>query len=194
MGTKYATSRRSRITLPPQKPKANYVHEVRIHKSEVGQAWLWERVEAVAGPIGFKTWSPNWAVVVVAFDPQEKAAELEGVLRRWRHEEEMREARKRPCPQRVRYEEAAVRQHAIIWGLATGVMREVIRVYRHERMDCSTHGMPNWAASDVILDAAPAFGRDRAREMVDAMLAWTIARHSARFWTGLQGEHTINRY
>jgi hypothetical protein len=34
-------------------------------------------------------------------------------------------------------------------------------------------------AAEVILAAAPVIGRDRAREMVDAMLAWTIARHGA---------------
>jgi hypothetical protein len=30
--------------------------------------------------------------------------------------------------------------------------------------------------------------------MVDQMLAWTIARHGSWFWTGLQGDHIINRY
>jgi len=30
--------------------------------------------------------------------------------------------------------------------------------------------------------------------MVDAMLAWVIARHGKWFWCGLQGDRVINRY
>jgi hypothetical protein len=30
--------------------------------------------------------------------------------------------------------------------------------------------------------------------MVDAMLAWRIARHGAWFWNGLAGDRIINRY
>jgi len=30
--------------------------------------------------------------------------------------------------------------------------------------------------------------------MVDAMLAWVIARHGTWLWTGLQGDRVINRY
>jgi hypothetical protein len=44
------------------------------------------------------------------------------------------------------------------------------------------------------LAKAPAIGTDKAREMVDAMLAWVIARHDTWFWTGLQGDRVINRY
>lgn len=92
---------------------------------------------------------------------------------------------------RVRYEEAALAQHAIIWGLSTGIIRDVVRTYRRERRDCTTHGLPNWIASDVILAAAPSIGRDRARAMVDAMLSWTIARHETWFWAGLQGDRAL---
>jgi len=60
--------------------------------------------------------------------------------------------------------------------------------------ECSSHGHPNWIASNVIMAAAPTTSRERAREMVDAMLAWTIARHPTCFWNGLQGERIINRY
>jgi hypothetical protein len=60
--------------------------------------------------------------------------------------------------------------------------------------DCSTHGHPNMVAAEIILAVAPSISRERAREMVDAMLAWTIARYGAWFWTGLQGDRTINRY
>jgi hypothetical protein len=44
----------------------------------------------------------------------------------------------------------------------------------------------------VIRAKAPAIDTDKAREMVDAMLTWVIARHATWFWTGLQGERTIN--
>ena len=86
------------------------------------------------------------------------------------------------------YEEAAKAQHAVIWGLSTGIMREVVRTYRRERRDCSTHGHPNMMAAGVIMAAAPAISRERAREMVDQMLAWVIDRHGTWFWSGLQGD------
>jgi len=95
---------------------------------------------------------------------------------------------------RLQYEEAAKAQHAVIWGLSTGIIRDVVRTYRRERRDCSTHCHPNWVASDVILAAVPAIDRDRAREMVDQMLAWVIARHETWFWAGLQGERALKLY
>ena len=69
-----------------------------------------------------------------------------------------------------------------------------MRVYRRERSDCSTHGLPRSIAAEVILATAPAIGTDKAREMVDAMLAWVIARHGTWFWAGLQGERTLSLY
>jgi hypothetical protein len=49
-------------------------------------------------------------------------------------------------------------------------------------------------AANVILAAAPPIGQERAREMVDTILAWTIARHGSWFWNGLQGDRIINHY
>ena len=50
-------------------------------------------------------------------------------------------------------------------------------------------------ASGVILAVARLLDRSgEHREMVDGMLAWTIARHEAWFWNGLQGSRLINRY
>ena len=69
-----------------------------------------------------------------------------------------------------------------------------MQTYRQERADCSTHGYPNMVAARVIVAAAPAIDIDRAREMVDQMLAWVIARHGEWFWTGLQGERTLKLY
>jgi len=53
---------------------------------------------------------------------------------------------------------------------------------------------PNMVAARVIVAAAPAIDIDRAREMVDQMLAWVIARHGAWFWTGLQGDQDLKLY
>jgi hypothetical protein len=183
-----------RATRYPPKPKPKYLHEVRVGHGEVDQAWIWKEAERVGGLTGYRKRSPFWAFTIVAFDAPEKAAELERHLRRWRDEEELHEARKRPCPVRVRYEEAELGQYAVIWGLSTGIIRDVVQTYRRERVDCSSHGHPNWIAADVILAAAPSIGRDKARKMVDAMLAWVIARHASWFWTGLQGDRTINHY
>lgn len=181
-----------RVTRQPFKPKPKFLHEVTVRHGEVAHAWIWEKAARIAGPIGYKRRSPFWAITIIAFDAEEKASELEGLLREWRRDEELREARRRPCPVRVQYEDAALAQYAVIWGLSTGIIRDVVRVYRRERGDCSTHGMPRSIAAEVILARAPAIGTDKAREMVDAMLAWVISRHATWFWTGLQGERTIN--
>ena len=180
-----------RITRYPSKSNTKYLHEVRVGTYTVDQAWLWEEVERVAGHAGYKKRSRFWACTIIAFDTKEKADKLEYQVRDRREYEERLEAKKRPCPVRIRYEEAARAQHVVIWSLSTGIIRDVVRSYRRERADCSTHGYPNMAAARVIVAAAPAIDIDRAREMVDQMLAWVIARHGAWFWTGLQGERTL---
>jgi hypothetical protein len=183
-----------RITRSPSKPKPRFVHECRVGREEADGAWLWEQVERIAGPTGYKKRTPFWAYTIIAFDTKEKAGELERLVRGHRRDGNLRQLRKERCPVRLRYEEAARCQHAVVWGLSTGIIRDVVRTYRRERRDCSTHGHPNWKASDVILAAAPSISRERARDMVDAMLAWTIARHAPWFWKGLQGDRIINRY
>jgi hypothetical protein len=183
-----------RITRYPSKAKTKYLHEVRVGSYTVDQTWLWQEVERIAGHAGYAKRSPFWACTIVAFETKEKADKLAYQVRERRGYEERLEAKKRPCPVRVRYEEAALAQHAVIWGLSTGLIRDVVQVYRRERSDCSTHGLPRSIAAEVILAKAPAIGTDKAREMVDAMLAWVIARHGTWFWTGLQGERTLKLY
>jgi hypothetical protein len=170
------------------------VHEVRVGCREVDQPWLAELLERVAGTSGYKKRTPFWAVTIFSFVHKEQADRLEREIRDRRWLKDRLEARARACPVAVRYEEAARAQHAVIWGLSTGIIREVVRVYRRERSDCSTHGYPNMVAARAIVAAAPAIDIDRAREMVDQMLAWVIARHGEWFWTGLQGERTLKLY
>jgi hypothetical protein len=184
----------ARITRPRPKPKPKFVHEVRVGCREVDQPWLSELLAEIAGDNGFKKRAPFWAYTIFSFVHKEQADRLEREVRDRRELWERLEAKARPCPVCVRYEEAARAQHAVIWGLSTGIIRDVVRVYRRERADCSTHGHPNWVASDVILAAAPSIDRDRAREMVDQMLAWVIERHGDWFWTGLQGGRTLKLY
>ena len=183
-----------RITRAPPKPKTMFVHQVRAGHSITKQAWLWEHLERIAGSNGYRKRTPFWSHTIFSFVLKEQADELTLIVRRRKEAERQLDLRSRPCPSRVRYEEAAAAQHAIIWGLSTGVIREVVRTYRRERRDCSTHGHPNWIASNVIPAAAPSIGRDRARLMVDTMLSWVIARHRTWFWTGLQGDRTVNKY
>jgi hypothetical protein len=183
-----------RVTRPRPKPKPKFVHEVRVGHQDVDQPWLAELLARIAGANGYKKRTPFWAYTVFSFVHKEQADRLERELCDRRELQARREAKARPCPVRLRYEEAARAQHAVIWGLSTGIIREVVRVYRRERADCSTHGHPNWVASDVILAAAPSIDRDRAREMVDQMLEWTIARHGEWFWAGLQGDHDLKLY
>lgn len=183
-----------RITRYPRKPSPRFVHEVQVGYTEVEQPWFLDLLARIAGQNRYKRRTPFWAFTIFSFVRKEQAEELELYLRRHREVREQQEARQWPCPVRLQYEKAARAQHAIIWGMSTGIMREVVRTYRRERADCTTHGLPNWIASDVILAAAPAIGRDRAREMVDSMLLWTIERYATWFWTGLQGDRIINRY
>jgi hypothetical protein len=178
----------------PSAPEGKFVHEVRVGCREVDQPWLAELLAQIAGDNGFKKRTPFWAYTIFSFVHQEQADRLERRLRDRRELQARIEARARPCPVRIQYDEAARAQHAVIWGLSTGVVREVVRTYRRERADCSTHGYPNMVAARVIVAAAPAIDIDRAREMVDQMLAWVIARHGSWFWTGLQGDHDLKLY
>jgi hypothetical protein len=175
-------------------PKPKFVHEVSVGYQDADQPWLAELLAEIAGSTGFKKRTPFWACTIFSFVHKEQADRLEYVLRDMRELQARLEAKLRPCPVRVRYEESARAQHAVIWGLSTGIIREVVQVYRRERRDCPAHGSANWAASDVILAAAPSTDRDRAREMVDHMLRWVIARHGAWFWAGLQGDDTLRTY
>ena len=58
-------------------------------------------------------------------------------------------------------------------------------------MDCSTHEMPNWEATKVMVSLAPAIDFERGRKMVDAILIYVEARHRDWFWRGLQGDRRI---
>jgi hypothetical protein len=181
-----------RITRQPSKPK--FVHEVQVRRAAVDQPWLAELLVRIAGPNGYRKRTPFWAYTIFSFVHQEQADEMRLYVGRHRDVAAKLAAKSRPCPVAIKYEEAALAQYAVIWGLSTGLMREVVRTYRRERRDCSTHGMPRAVAAEVITAAAPAIDVEKARKMVDAMLAWVIARHGAWFWTGLQGDRLINRY
>jgi hypothetical protein len=182
------------ITRPRPKSKPKFVHEVRVGHQHVDQPWLAELLVHIARANGFKKRTPFWAYTVFSFAHKEQADRLDREIRDRRQYEAWEEARKRPCPVRARYEEAARAQHALIWGMSTGIIRDVVRVYRRERADCSTHGYPNTVAARVIIAAVPATDLDRAREMVDQILVWVIARHGEWFWTGLHGERTLKLY
>jgi hypothetical protein len=58
-----------------------------------------------------------------AWDASLASRQLERELRERRQLRNLQEARARPCPERVRYDEAALAQHAVIWGLSTGIIR-----------------------------------------------------------------------
>lgn len=183
-----------RVTRYPKRPKAKFVHEVRVSHVHRDQPWFLELLARVAGPSGYKKRMPFWAYTIFAFLREEQARELELFVGRRLEIEQRAEARRWPCPVAARYEEATLAQYAVIWGLSTGLIRDVVRTYRQERSDCSSHGHPNMVAAEVIRAAAPAIDIEKARKMVDAMLACVIERHGSWFWTGLQGERSINRY
>ena len=180
-----------RITRHPQKPKIKYEHEITVGKGEFGQAWIWEAARQIGGMTGYKVRNAGWAARHVQFDTKEKAGSLGRRLRRWRYEEELRTMRLHPCPIAVRYAEAALRQHGVVWGLSTGHIRPIVQAYRRERMGCSTHESPNWEATEVLAGLYPSLDFDRGRKMVDAMLIYIEARHRDWFWRGLQGDRRI---
>jgi hypothetical protein len=135
-----------RITRSPPKPRRKFAQEVRVGRQDVDDPWLAELLARIAGAYGFKKRRPFWAYTIFSLTHKEQADELEHHLREHREFRARRQAKERPWPVRVRYEEAARAQHAIIWGLSTGIIRDVVRTYRRERGDCSTHGHPNWVA------------------------------------------------
>jgi hypothetical protein len=114
-------------------------------------------------------------------------------LTRWRRERDLAELRRRRCRIATAYERAALGQHAVLWGLSTGVTADVVAAYREARRGCSAHGPANWEAVEAIgrrfshLTATPA-GFDRAREMIDFMLVYAEARDRDGFWCGLEDE------
>jgi hypothetical protein len=64
-------------------------------------------------------------------------------------------------------------------------VRPIVQAYRQARRDCSTHEMPNWKATEVLVDLAPAIDFDCGRKMVDAILTYIEARHRDCSWRGL---------
>jgi hypothetical protein len=184
-----------RITRLPSKAKAKpkFVHEVQVSRAEVDQPWLAELLDRIAGPNSYRKGTPFWAYTIFSFVHQEQADEMRLYVGRHREVAAKLEAKSRPCPVAIKYEEAALAQYAVIWGLSTGLMREVVRTYRRERRDCSTPGMPRAVSAEVITAAAPAIDVEKARKMVDAMLAWVIAGHGAWFWTNAAGAWWTNR-
>jgi hypothetical protein len=177
-----------RITRYPPKPKPKYLHDVTVLHTEVDQAWIWEEATRIGGIMGYSQRLRGWAATAVAFDTQEKADQLMRKLRRWRHERELAEMRRHPCPIAIRYAEAALRQHGVVWGLSTGHIGPIVQAYRRARLDCSTHEMPNAKATEAF---APSIDFDRGRQMVDAMLVYIEARHRDWFWKGPQGNRQI---
>jgi len=182
--------RPDRITRGPPK----FPHETRVAhrgKWKTHQAELWAVVASIAGYAGYWKHSPFWAFTVVAFDTPEKAAELGRWLRKVDFEGDQHDRRREPCRSRAQYKRAAAAQYAVIWGLSTGTILDVVSTYRLYRRDCSSHGMPNWEAAEVIIRRTPTIDREKARQMVDYMLEWTIRHHGAWFWEGLQGDRTL---
>ena len=179
-----------RVTRSPPKPAPKYLFEVGVTCWETDQAWIWEEAGCIGSFTGYKRRKSSWVRTIVAFDTQEKAATLKRRLDRWRREQEMAKERLRLCPIGVRYREAALRQHGIIWGLSTGHIRPIVQAYRKARMECSTHGSPNWDATLALVKLAPSIEFDRGRDMVDAMLVYVEARHRNWFWKGMQGDQS----
>ncbi len=68
-----ARSNPYRITRPAPKPKAKFMHEVRVGHEAAEQSWLWQHVERIAGPRSFRKRTPFWAYTIVAFTTKEQA-------------------------------------------------------------------------------------------------------------------------
>jgi hypothetical protein len=96
-----------------------------------------------------------------------------------------------------KYREAALSQYAIIWGLSTGIIKDVVRAYRRSRYECSSHGVANMEAALVIVARCPHLdhsdwdGIERARDLAEYMLVHYEQRHRKWFWNGLEGEAHI---
>ncbi|HTR86221.1 MAG TPA: hypothetical protein VMI56_17185 [Reyranella sp.] len=184
-----------RITRHPQKPGPKHGHAVDVAEWGHVDEWIWPEAERVAGVMGYQVKKRGWASTRILFDTIEKAREFADRLERHRHDVEIVEARRRPCPIRTRYDQAALGLHAVTWGLSTGVIRDVVQAYRRTRRDCSSHGVANSAAAKVIIERCPHLdtyaGRERARDMAEHMLVYVEVRHRDWFWRGLEGDHHL---
>jgi hypothetical protein len=186
-----------RVTRSPPKPGLKYEHAVSVSQWGAVDGWVWPEAERAAGIAGYQVETRGWASTRILFDTQAKADEFRYRLKRHREEVERAELRKRPCPVRVAYEKASLGQHAVIWSLSTGIIRDVVQAYRRARLDCTAHGTANFAAAKVIVARCPWMdhngweGHERARDMAEHMLVYIEARHRDWFWRGPQGELTF---
>ena len=185
-----------RITRSPPKPRPKLVHEVNVSRTgmkwQTHQAELWAEVARIAGYAGYKQRSPFWAITTVFFDAKEKA---DG-LRAWLHKEKFSEGREpyRPPPPDP-YNVAAKVQHAIIWGLSTGLIRPVVMAYREKRREEGwTNAPANSAAAAVIVATCPAIKHNDARDLAEHMLRHVEERHREWFWRGINGDRGFNGY
>jgi hypothetical protein len=113
--------------------KAKFVHEVRVGHWEVDKPWLAELLDRIAGPNGYKKQTPFWAYTVFSFVHREQADEMRLYVGRHREAAAKLEAKRRPCPVAIRYEQAALAQYAVICGLSTGLTRLVAVPDRRNR-------------------------------------------------------------
>jgi len=183
-----------RITRSPPKPKPKFVHEMRVSAVDADEPWIWEEAAHIGGLMGYKR-RGRWPSIAVLFDTPEKAEEFRRRKELWQREREAARNRLRPCPIALKYEAAALGLHAVVWGLSTGIIRDVVQAYRRARYDCSSHGVANFAAALVIVERCRWLdtdaGRDRARNMAEHMLVYIEKRHRDWFWRGLEGEHHL---
>jgi hypothetical protein len=108
-----------RITRYPPKAKPKQLHEVRVG-TEVGR---------IAGPVGYTRRQPFWACVAIYFDAPEKVDALKHWLSAVDFDGKREAARREPCRVRIAYEKAALGQYAVLWGLSTGVIRDMVQAY-----------------------------------------------------------------
>ena len=181
-----------RITRSPPKPKLKYPHEVSVANHGVVADWMWEEAARIGGFTGYQRKRKSWSNTVVLFDTREKADKLRALILRREREEELLELR--DCAIAVSYRRAALCQHGVIWGLATGHIKPIVLAYRTARGECSTHGSPNWDATLALVKLAPSIEFDRGRDMVDAMLVYIEARHRNWFWKGMQGDQSAGSF
>jgi hypothetical protein len=166
---------------------------------------MWPRTEAcaraatsrLAGNAGCFIESRGWRGTTIWFDTAEKAEEFSRLQAEWREAWVAAHPRQPVHPLDARYRKAALAHHAIVWGLSSGVLRDVVRAYRRSRYECSSHGVANFAAALTIVARCPHLdhsdwgGIERARTLAEYMLIYVEARHRAWFWKDLEGKHEL---
>src|SRR5262249_22171401 len=134
----------------------------------------------IAGNTDYATWSTrDWNKErdcrVVAFETQEKAAEMQAWI-------DQSGIAFRPVPKfgQTKEEPAALREASIKWGFASGAVRRVVQAYRRQMFESGEGSAVQCAASATVMRHRPPDGEPLAVAMF--LVEWAKEHHHDWFY------------